>query len=89
MNVKYIIAPLHIVPAHYVLAVADVQALTMSVFDPFQYSCCIGDRDETDVADLIDKIIVCIPFPSLLVSQSDDCYLRTFTLNVAHPRTNW
>jgi Ulp1 family protease len=73
MNVKYIIVPLHIVPAHYVLAVADVQARTMSVFDPFQYSCCIGDRDETDVADLIDKIIVCIPFPSLLVSQSDDC----------------
>jgi Ulp1 family protease len=73
MNVKYIIAPLHIFPAHYVLAVADVQARTLSVFDPFQHSCCIGDRDETDVADLIEKLIVCIPFPILLVSQSDDC----------------
>jgi hypothetical protein len=60
-------------PAHYVLAVADVQARSLSVFDPMQHSCCIGDRDETDVADLIDKIIVCVPFPYLLVSQGDNC----------------
>jgi hypothetical protein len=78
MNVKYIIAPLHIVPAHYVLAVADVQARTLSVFDPMQHSCCIGDRDERDVADLIDKIIVCLPFPYLLVSQGAECSDRSF-----------
>jgi hypothetical protein len=77
MYVKYIIAPLHIVPAHYVLAVADVQARTLSVFDPMQPSCFIGDMDEMDVADLIDKIIVCVPFPYLLVSQGDNCSDRS------------
>jgi hypothetical protein len=60
MNVKYIIAPIHIVPAHYVLVVADVQARTMSVFDPFQYSCCIGDMDKAKVKDLMKKMRVCL-----------------------------
>jgi Ulp1 family protease len=69
MNVKHIIAPLHIVPAHYVLAVADVQARTLSVFDPMQPSCCIGDRDAANVRDLIDKLRVCFLTRYLLQSE--------------------
>jgi hypothetical protein len=58
MNVKFILAPIHIVPGHYVVLVADIAGRTLSAFDPFQPSWCIGDKSGPGVEDLMYKMKV-------------------------------
>jgi hypothetical protein len=58
MSVKFILAPIHVVPGHYVVLVADIESRTLSAFDPKQPSWCIGDKSGPDVEDLMDKMIV-------------------------------